>query len=87
MANLTVTVDGETLRRARIRALERGESVNGADLVVRAATTARDHQLSLWEAMAVEATAEAGCTELWTEDLVTGSTLRGVTIVDPFVSR
>ncbi|MTB72505.1 hypothetical protein ACF3NS_06065 [Arsenicicoccus cauae] len=29
MANLTVTVDGETLRRARIRALERGESVNG----------------------------------------------------------
>jgi post-segregation antitoxin (ccd killing protein) len=28
MANLTITVDPETLRRARIRALERGESVN-----------------------------------------------------------
>ncbi|HYN29734.1 MAG TPA: hypothetical protein VES95_07685 [Dermatophilaceae bacterium] len=28
MANLTITVDDETLRRARIRALERGESVN-----------------------------------------------------------
>ncbi len=28
MANLTITVDAETLRRARIRALERGESVN-----------------------------------------------------------
>lgn len=29
MANLTITVDEEVLRRARIRALERRESVNG----------------------------------------------------------
>lgn len=28
MANLTITVDDATLKRARIRALERGESVN-----------------------------------------------------------
>ena len=28
MANLTITVDDDTLRRARIRALERNESVN-----------------------------------------------------------
>lgn len=28
MANLTITVDEQTLKRARIRALERGESVN-----------------------------------------------------------
>lgn len=28
MANLTITVDAETLRRARIRAVQRGESVN-----------------------------------------------------------
>lgn len=28
MANRTITVDAETLKRARIRALERGESVN-----------------------------------------------------------
>ncbi|MFT3797761.1 hypothetical protein [Microbacterium sp.] len=28
MANLTITVDADTLKRARIRALERGESVN-----------------------------------------------------------
>lgn len=28
MANLTITVDDEVLRRARIRALERGTSVN-----------------------------------------------------------
>lgn len=28
MANLTITVDEDTLKRARIKALERGESVN-----------------------------------------------------------
>jgi len=28
MANLTITVDETTLRRARVRAIERGESVN-----------------------------------------------------------
>ncbi len=28
MANLTITVDEETLKRARIKAIERGESVN-----------------------------------------------------------
>ncbi|MFW0792314.1 hypothetical protein AAFP30_00740 [Gordonia sp. CPCC 205515] len=28
MANLTITVDDATLKRARIRAIERGESVN-----------------------------------------------------------
>jgi plasmid stability protein len=28
MTNLTITIDEETLRRARIRALERGTSVN-----------------------------------------------------------
>lgn len=28
MANLTIVIDDDTLRRARIRAIERGESVN-----------------------------------------------------------
>lgn len=28
MANLTITVDAETLKRARLQAIERGESVN-----------------------------------------------------------
>ena len=29
MANLTVSIDGELLKRARIRAIEQGTSVNG----------------------------------------------------------
>ncbi len=60
--------------------------VVGADarLVSRAAATAGRHQLSIWDAMVVEAAAEAGCTQLWTEDLSTGAVLRGVQIVNPF---
>lgn len=42
MANLTITVDADVLRRARIRALERHESVNGylADMLRRYADDA-----------------------------------------------
>ncbi|WP_448070583.1 hypothetical protein [Georgenia yuyongxinii] len=58
-----------------------------ADLVLRAVATAGRHQLSVWDALIVEAGAEAGCTQLWTEELVTGSTLRGVRIGDPFDDR
>ena len=45
MATLTISVDSEVLRRARIRALERGESVNkylGDGLERYASTTNRD---------------------------------------------
>jgi predicted nucleic acid-binding protein len=55
-----------------------------AGLVMRATTTAQGHQLSIWDAMVVEAAAEAGCDELWTEDLSAGAQLRGVRVVNPF---
>jgi predicted nucleic acid-binding protein len=55
-----------------------------ADLVMRAALTAQGHQLSIWDAMIVEAAAEAGCDEIWTEDLAGGAELRGVRVVNPF---
>ncbi|MFT4201352.1 PIN domain-containing protein [Gordonia sp. (in: high G+C Gram-positive bacteria)] len=53
-------------------------------LVRRAATTAAEHQLSIFDALILEAAASSGCEELWTEDLAAGSTLRGVRIVNPF---
>ena len=58
----------------------------GADkaLARDAARTAAAHQLSIWDAMILEAAVRAGCDELWTEDLAAGTTLRGVRIVDPF---
>lgn len=56
------------------------------DLVMRATITSQGHQLSIWNAMIVEAAAEAGCDELWSEDLSAGSALRGVRVVNPFVT-
>ncbi len=53
-------------------------------LVRRAANTAAAHQLSIFDALVLEAAAAAECEELWTEDLADGSTLRGVRIVNPF---
>lgn len=46
MANVTITVDPEILRRARIRALERGESVNSylSEALRRYAGPDRDRQ-------------------------------------------
>lgn len=54
-----------------------------ADLVMRSTLVAQGHQLSIWDAMIVEAAAEAGCDELWTEDLAAGAELRGVRVVNP----
>ena len=54
-----------------------------ADLVQRAVTLSTRHQLSVWDALIVTAAREAGCEELWTEDLATGTELRGVRIVNP----
>lgn len=47
MANLTISVDEDTLRRARIRALERHESVNSylAEMLRRYAETATPSQV------------------------------------------
>lgn len=55
-----------------------------ADLVRSAARTASAHDLSIFDAMILEAAARAGCSELWSEDLAAGSKLRGVLIVNPF---
>ncbi len=54
-----------------------------ADLVQRAVALSTRHQLSVWDALIVTAAREAGCEELWTEDLATGAELRGVRIVNP----
>lgn len=55
-----------------------------AGLVLRAAITCAEHQLSIWDAMVVEAAHLGGCSELLTEDLGEGAELRGVRIVNPF---
>jgi predicted nucleic acid-binding protein len=55
-------------------------------LVQRAVATSGRHQLSIWDSLIVEAAADAGCDVVWTEDLATGSTIRGVTVVNPLLT-
>ncbi|WP_436700871.1 PIN domain-containing protein [Nocardioides sp. BYT-33-1] len=74
---------GETASRV-LDALDLEVVPADAALVRRAATTAAAHQLSIFDALVLEAAVAGGCDELWTEDLADGSTLRGVRIVDPF---
>ena len=52
-------------------------------LVRRAASTARQHELSIFDALILEAATLATCDELWSEDFPEGATLRGVRIVNP----
>lgn len=52
-------------------------------LVKAAMRTTERHQLAIWDALILEAAVVGGCEELWTEDLSTGATIRGVRIVNP----
>ena len=56
-----------------------------APMVMRAIDTSISNDISIWDAMIVEAAVEGGCSRLLTEDLNPGQVLRGVEIVDPFV--
>ncbi|MBK7721402.1 MAG: hypothetical protein IPI32_04010 [Austwickia sp.] len=56
-----------------------------AQLVLRAANTAKVHQLSVWDAMIVEAAVAARCQELWSGDLAAGAVIRGVRVVNPLL--
>lgn len=53
-------------------------------LVLDALDTAAESQLSLWDAIIVEAAIRGGCDELYTEDLNAGQAIKGVTVVNPF---
>lgn len=53
-------------------------------LILAAIDLHRLHQLSIWDALIVQAAAAAGCRELLTEGLQPGARLAGVTVVNPF---
>ena len=56
-----------------------------AVLVRRAAMTCERQQLSIWDAMIVQAAAQAGRDERWSEDLNADASVLGAKIVNPFV--
>jgi len=55
-----------------------------AEVILAAADLATDHQLGIWDAVILSATAEAGCRLLLSEDLQEGFTWKGVTVTNPF---
>lgn len=59
MAHLTLTIDDDLLRRARIRALEQGESVNGLVRTWLERFADRDAQVNATEAI-IEISRRAG---------------------------
>ena len=53
-------------------------------LVLAAVDTSRAAQISLWDALIIEAASRAGCERVLSEDLNAGQVIRGVRVEDPF---
>lgn len=53
-------------------------------LVLAAVDTSRMAQISLWDALIIEAASRAGCDRVLSEDLNAGQIVRGVRIENPF---
>lgn len=57
------------------------------DIFNAALDLATDHNLQFWDALILNAAADAGCTILLSEDMQSGFTWRGVRVVDPFAKK
>jgi predicted nucleic acid-binding protein len=57
---------------------------SNAGFVLDALRLAHRHQLSMWDALIVQAALAAGCTTLFTEDLQAGQRCGNLEVVDPF---
>ena len=78
-------VDAE-LAQQKVQILSRGRVVRFAeDDVIASIELHRLTRISFWDAMIVHAARIAGATKLYTEDLQHGSTIGGVSIVNPFL--
>lgn len=86
--NLLVRKAGRTRAKARAAVLSWRDAfpvIETSDEVMLAATDlATDHQLGIWDAVIMSATAEAGCRLLLSEDLQPGFTWKGVEVINPF---
>jgi predicted nucleic acid-binding protein len=70
---------------AAVRALTKMDIVGSdAQLVLAAIDTSRSAQISIWDALIIEAAREADCDRVLTEDLSDGQVIRGVRVENPF---
>ena len=65
-----------------------GWSVVPSDLtlVMAAIEKSTQHQLSIWDAMVIEAALRGGAQTLYTEDLTHGQRFNALTVVNPFIA-
>ena len=70
---------------AAVRALTKLAVVgSSAELVLAAIGTSQSAQISIWDAVIIEAAREAGCERVLTEDLSDGQVIRGIRVQNPF---
>jgi len=55
-----------------------------ADFVLRSMAASQRHQLSIWDALILQAALDAGCDTLLSEDLQTGQRFGTLEVVNPF---
>jgi len=88
LINLLVRKAGRTRAKARTAILTWRDAFpvleTSDEIMLGAADLATDHQLGIWDAVIMSATAQAGCRLLLSEDLQSGFTWKGVTITNPF---
>lgn len=59
----------------------------GAELLARAMELTVRHRFQIWDAIVLDAAAEANCTVLLSEDFQNGFVWRGVTVCNPFLAN
>jgi predicted nucleic acid-binding protein len=70
---------------AAVRALTKMDVVGSdAELVLAAVGTSQSAQISIWDALIIEAARQADCERVLTEDLSDGQVMSGVRIENPF---
>lgn len=74
--NLTLQLDEELIRRAKVLAARRGTSVSGI--------LGERYPLSFWDALIVAAAEAVGAERLVSEDFQPGLRIEGVLIENPF---
>lgn len=85
---VVLTRSGASRDEARETVLRMSQSFGAADSNTSAFLSALDlvatHKLQFWDALILNAAAEAGCTLLLSEDMGGGFTWRGTVVIDPF---
>ncbi|CDX20870.1 PilT protein domain protein [Mesorhizobium sp. ORS 3324] len=88
--NVLVRKAGRSPQEARDKLLSWSDAFPVAgttpEVMMMAVDLAADHRFGIWDAVILSAASQTGCRLLLSEDLQTGFTWGGVTVVNPFIS-